>query len=187
VTVLLVWTFICIQFSLLISNFISNESNIDYKITDARQLEFPSVTICNANPIKKSALEDLAANNVQLQNLLALGVSGDTRKRRRRKRSKVFFVFLRPFPLVSYSHCNILLYIYSCLIPKFVVKILFKVFNWIVGSPMVIRIRSTSSPLLRRNTQTQIKSVRPKVPCWQRSSVKIWQWTSEKHIIIRSI
>ncbi|KAK2148638.1 hypothetical protein LSH36_488g04037 [Paralvinella palmiformis] len=87
VTVLLVWTFICIQFSLLISNFISNESNIDYKITDARQLEFPSVTICNANPIKKSALEDLAANNVQLQNLLALGVSGDIRKRRRRKRS----------------------------------------------------------------------------------------------------
>jgi len=59
------------------------------RIVDARVLEFPAVTICNANPIKKSALEASAANNPLLQQLMALDGSDRTKKKRRRKRGKM--------------------------------------------------------------------------------------------------
>ncbi|KAK2153118.1 hypothetical protein LSH36_306g00027 [Paralvinella palmiformis] len=57
------------------------------RIVDARVLEFPAVTICNANPIKKSALEASAANNPLFQQLMALDGSDRTKKKRHRKRT----------------------------------------------------------------------------------------------------
>ena len=81
--------FVCAHFGKLISSFLTNETSIDLRIVDVRVLEFPAVTICNANPIKKSALEASAANNILLQELLALDGSGNTKKKSRRKRSKL--------------------------------------------------------------------------------------------------
>jgi len=82
----IIWVFVCTHFGILISSFLSNETSIDLRIVDARILEFPAVTICNANPIKKSALEASAANNILLQELLALDGSRNIKKKRRRKR-----------------------------------------------------------------------------------------------------
>ena len=87
--VIVVAVLICIQFSSLVIKFMSSEANVEYKISDVRLLEFPAVTVCNANSIKKSALEALAATNVLLQQLLSLDDSEGTKKTRRRKRSKV--------------------------------------------------------------------------------------------------
>lgn len=77
---------------MLISNFLANESNVDFKIVDARLLEFPAITICNANSIKKSALEALAVNNALLKQLLALDEPMEAKKKSRRKRSKILFL-----------------------------------------------------------------------------------------------
>jgi len=87
-TLVVIWVFVCVHIGLLTNNFIANETNIDLKIYDARLLEFPAVTICNANPIKKSALQALADTNNQLRQLLALDNSGYGKDNRRRKRSK---------------------------------------------------------------------------------------------------
>ena len=72
------------HFGLLTSEFIARETTIDVRRTEARVLEFPAVTICNANPIKKSALESLAGGNPLLQQLLDLDESGASNRRRRK-------------------------------------------------------------------------------------------------------
>ena len=72
------------HFGLLTSDFIARETTIDVRRSEARMLEFPAVTICNANPIKKSALESLAGGNPLLQQLLDLDDSGASNRRRRK-------------------------------------------------------------------------------------------------------
>ena len=72
---------------MLTSEFIAHETTIDVRITEARVLDFPAVTICNANPIKKSALESLAGGNPLLQQLLDIGDAESSKRRRRKSQS----------------------------------------------------------------------------------------------------
>ncbi len=62
----------------------ADETSIEVRLTEARELEFPAVTVCNANPIKKSALEAAAGANPQLQELLNLDNPGGKKRRRKR-------------------------------------------------------------------------------------------------------
>ncbi|KAK2142409.1 hypothetical protein LSH36_960g00003 [Paralvinella palmiformis] len=101
--IILIWILVCAHFAILISSFISNETSIDMRIVDARVLEFPAVTICNANPIKKSALEASAANNPLLQQLMALDGSDRTKKKRRRKRERNYKVQISTTARASHS------------------------------------------------------------------------------------
>ena len=70
---------------MLTIDFVADETSIDVRITASRELEFPAVTICNANPIKKSALEAEASNNPELQQLLDLDGPGVAKSRRKRQ------------------------------------------------------------------------------------------------------
>jgi hypothetical protein len=74
-----------IHLGMLTLDFLADETSIDVRISEARELEFPAVTVCNANPVKKSALIEAAGDNPQLQELLAL--DGDNEQKKRRKRS----------------------------------------------------------------------------------------------------
>ena len=56
----------------------AHETDVDVKRAETRTLEFPAVTVCNANPVKKSALERLAPYNHLLRELLDLEVYGRT-------------------------------------------------------------------------------------------------------------
>ena len=56
-----------LHFCLLLSSVMAKETSIDLRIVDARLLEFPAATICNANPIEESTLEELVAGRVQIQ------------------------------------------------------------------------------------------------------------------------
>ena len=89
IAVSLIWIFVSAHLAILLSSFISNETSIDMRMVDARVLEFPAVTICNANPIKKSVLEASAANNPLLQQLMDLDGSTSTKQNMRRKRGKL--------------------------------------------------------------------------------------------------
>ena len=83
-------SFMCTHLGMLASDFIARETTIDVRITEARVLEFPAVTICNANPIKKSALELMAGSNPLLQQLLDLDHSGASKRRRRKSQSLIY-------------------------------------------------------------------------------------------------
>jgi hypothetical protein len=74
-----------IHLGMLTLNFMADGTSIDVRITEARELEFPAVTVCNANPIKKSALLAEVGNNPLLDELLQL--EGYVKKTKRRKRS----------------------------------------------------------------------------------------------------
>jgi hypothetical protein len=50
-----------VHLAILTSDFIADETSIAVRIAEARELEFPAVTVCNANPIKKSASSTTAA------------------------------------------------------------------------------------------------------------------------------
>ena len=73
----------------LTTGFMADETSIDVSLTEARELEFPAITVCNANPIKKSALEAAAGDNKQLQQLLDLDAPGG-KKKKRKKRAGVY-------------------------------------------------------------------------------------------------
>ena len=78
-----------VHFATLTGDYLANKTRIDVRIAEARELEFPAVTVCNANPIKKSALVALSENNPLLQQLVDLeaGNTQNNKKKRRRKRS----------------------------------------------------------------------------------------------------
>ena len=78
--------FMLLHLTMLASDLVANDTSIDVRITEARELNFPAVTVCNANPIKKSALVAEASSNPQLRALLALDAN-KKRKKRRRKRA----------------------------------------------------------------------------------------------------
>jgi hypothetical protein len=78
---------------------LAGETSVNVQISEARELEFPAVTVCNANPIKKSALEAAAGDDPILQQLLDLGTQGgnSNKKKKRRKRAGSNIVFLVMF------------------------------------------------------------------------------------------
>jgi hypothetical protein len=91
IILVLVLGVMCVHLGLLTSGFMAGETSIEVKIAEARVLEFPAVTICNANPIKKSALRAAAGSNPQLQELQELlELDGPGGAKKKRKRSKTF-------------------------------------------------------------------------------------------------
>jgi hypothetical protein len=74
----------CTHLSILITAFVQKEINVEIKIASARELDFPAVTICNSNPIKKSALLEAAKTNPILQDLVDLDSTSTGTSRRKR-------------------------------------------------------------------------------------------------------
>ncbi|KAK2146920.1 hypothetical protein LSH36_579g05092 [Paralvinella palmiformis] len=77
-TILIILVLVGYHLSILINDFMAHETDVDVKRAETRTLEFPAVTVCNANPVKKSALERLAPYNHLLRELLDLEVYGRT-------------------------------------------------------------------------------------------------------------
>ena len=76
----------------LTTGFMADETSIDVSLTEARELEFPAITVCNANPIKKSALEAAAGDNKQLQQLLDLDAPGGKKKKRKKRAGSYMYM-----------------------------------------------------------------------------------------------
>ena len=69
---LVVGVIMCSHIAILVMSFIEKEINVEIKIQSARELPFPAVTICNSNPINKSALRKAAEEDPDLLRLLTL-------------------------------------------------------------------------------------------------------------------
>ena len=94
----IVFILMLVHLTILTMAFIADETSIDVRIAEARELEFPAVTVCNANPIKKSALEAVAGNNPLLQQLLELdGPPSDATNKKRISRNVGFTNMHRNF------------------------------------------------------------------------------------------
>jgi hypothetical protein len=81
-------TFMVYMFWTLTSGIMTDDTSIDVTLTEARVLAFPAVTVCNANPIKKSALQAAAGDHPQLQELLDLDKHGGNYKKKKKRKKR---------------------------------------------------------------------------------------------------